>query len=122
MQDTAGRVRPVRSWGRRLTSPLGTVRRIVTPAPHVVLTYDDGPDPVGTPAVLTALADFDATATFFVLVHRVRGYPALLDEIMAAGHEIALHGHDHTRLTTLTPTEAGARTRATKATPQASCS
>ena len=64
------------------------------------------------------LALFEAsgvTATFFVLVHRVRGFPALLDEIMAAGHEIALHGHDHTRLTTLTPTEAGARTRAARA-------
>jgi peptidoglycan/xylan/chitin deacetylase (PgdA/CDA1 family) len=115
MPPAAALARPIRSLARTLTSPLGTVRRVVTGAPEMVLTYDDGPEPVGTPAVLSALSAFDATATFFVLVRRVRLYPGLLHEVMAAGHEIALHGHDHTRLTTLSPKQVYARTRDAKA-------
>jgi peptidoglycan/xylan/chitin deacetylase (PgdA/CDA1 family) len=90
--------RPV--W-RAVTRPVGTVRAVATDQPHLVLTYDDGPDPVATPGVLAALASFGATATFFVLVPRVRSNPGLAREILAAGHEIALHGVDHTRLTRL---------------------
>jgi peptidoglycan/xylan/chitin deacetylase (PgdA/CDA1 family) len=66
-----------------------------TRAAEIVLTFDDGPEPSGTEQVLTALADHRATATFFVLLGRVRRQPSLLDEILAAGHEIALHGVDH---------------------------
>ncbi|MFC0506200.1 polysaccharide deacetylase family protein [Micromonospora costi] len=115
MQATTAASRAVRAAGRWSTSPVGTVRRVDTAQPEIVLTYDDGPDPVGTPAVLRALADFGATATFFVLVKRVRRHPSLLDEILAAGHEVALHGFDHTRLTRLGPEEAGRRTRDARA-------
>lgn len=111
MQATTTATRAARAAARWATSPLGTVRRIATVRPEIVLTYDDGPDPVGTPAVLRALADFDATATFFVLVKRVRRHPSLLDDILAAGHEVALHGLDHTRLTRLNPEETRRRTR-----------
>ncbi|HEX6682370.1 MAG TPA: polysaccharide deacetylase family protein [Candidatus Limnocylindrales bacterium] len=88
-----------RSVGRALTRPVGTVREVATAKPHLVLTYDDGPDPEQTPGVLAALASFGATATFFVLVPRARRNPGLLAEVLAAGHEIALHGVDHARLT-----------------------
>jgi len=84
---------------------LGSAVEVRTDAPHVVLTFDDGPEPGGTDRVLTALADAGATATFFVLLTRVRKYPALLDEVVAAGHEIALHGVDHRALPTLPPGE-----------------
>jgi peptidoglycan/xylan/chitin deacetylase (PgdA/CDA1 family) len=103
--------RMARAVARKLTRPVGTVRTIITREPHVVLTYDDGPDPKGTPAVLSALAEFGATATFFVLVGRARRNPGLLAEVIAAGHEIALHGVDHVRLTTLDPAEVLRRTR-----------
>lgn len=111
MQTTTAATRAVRAAGRWATGPVGTVRRVATSGPEVALTYDDGPDPVGTPAVLQALADFDATATFFVLVKRARRYPSLLGEILAAGHEIALHGFDHTRLTRLNAEDTRRRTR-----------
>jgi peptidoglycan/xylan/chitin deacetylase (PgdA/CDA1 family) len=78
--------------------------------PHVVLTYDDGPEPGGTDAVLEALADTKATATFFVLLSRTRRYPQLLADTVAAGHEIALHGVDHQRLTLLDPSDVARRT------------
>jgi peptidoglycan/xylan/chitin deacetylase (PgdA/CDA1 family) len=90
---------------------LGSAVEVRTGAPHVVLTFDDGPEPGGTDRVLAALADAGATATFFVLLTRVRKYPALLDEVVAAGHEVALHGVDHRALPTLEPAEVARRVR-----------
>jgi peptidoglycan/xylan/chitin deacetylase (PgdA/CDA1 family) len=76
----------------------------------VVLTYDDGPEPGGTDEVLGVLAEHGVTATFFVLLSRTRRYPGLLSEVLAAGHEVALHGVDHQRLTTLDPAHIAQRT------------
>ncbi len=67
-------------------------------APSVLLTYDDGPDPEGTPAVLRELAAADARATFFVLGTRVKLYPDVFRSVVAEGHEIGLHGADHRRV------------------------
>jgi peptidoglycan/xylan/chitin deacetylase (PgdA/CDA1 family) len=61
----------------------------------VALTFDDGPHPEGTPAVLDALAAARARATFFVLGEEVERHPGLLEETIAAGHGVALHGHTH---------------------------
>jgi peptidoglycan/xylan/chitin deacetylase (PgdA/CDA1 family) len=57
--------------------------------------------------VLAALSGAGATATFFVLLTRVRRYRALLDDILAAGHEVALHGADHRALPEIPPDEVG---------------
>jgi peptidoglycan/xylan/chitin deacetylase (PgdA/CDA1 family) len=94
-----------------LTAPIGSVRRVRAQRDLVVLTYDDGPQPGGTDRVLTALADAGTTATFFVLVGRARRHPGLLADVVAAGHEIALHGVDHVRLTTLPAAQVRTRTR-----------
>lgn len=91
-----GTVKP--TMERRATF-LGSVVRVQTAAAELVLTFDDGPDPAGTPAVLDALAQFGASATFFVLGTRVRRYPALIADVLGQGHEIGLHGADHRRLT-----------------------
>jgi peptidoglycan-N-acetylglucosamine deacetylase len=61
----------------------------------VALSFDDGPHPQGTPAVLEALAAAGAHATFFLVGEQVERRPALVAEILAAGHEAALHGHTH---------------------------
>ncbi len=73
------------------------------PAGSTVLTYDDGPTPGVTDLLLPVLASAGATATFFVLLTRVRTSVGLLREVLAAGHEVALHGPDHLRLTSLPP-------------------
>jgi peptidoglycan/xylan/chitin deacetylase (PgdA/CDA1 family) len=73
------------------------------PIGSTVLTYDDGPTPGITDRLLPVLAEAGATATFFVLLTRVRATPSLLHEVVAAGHEIGLHGVDHLRLTSLPP-------------------
>ena len=63
----------------------------------VALTFDDGPDPRGTPEVLDALARAGVVATFFVLGERVVEHPALLERVLDAGHDVQVHGHAHLR-------------------------
>lgn len=64
----------------------------------VALTFDDGPDPRFTPAVLDILAEHDAKATFFVVGDQVERHPQLLERIVAEGHEIGHHSHSHRRM------------------------
>jgi len=71
--------------------------------PGVALTFDDGPHPQGTVAVLETLAEFRVLATFFLAGEQVERYPALAAEIVAAGHEVALHCHRHRNQLRLTP-------------------
>jgi peptidoglycan/xylan/chitin deacetylase (PgdA/CDA1 family) len=65
---------------------------------EIALTFDDGPHPQGTPAVLEELARNGVPATFFLVGEQVERDPALAAEIVAAGHDIALHGYRHTLL------------------------
>jgi peptidoglycan/xylan/chitin deacetylase (PgdA/CDA1 family) len=66
-----------------------------TPRREVWLTIDDGPDPTHTPRMLELLQRFEAKATFFVIGERVAKFPAELEAIRAAGHEIANHTGSH---------------------------
>src|SRR4051794_8807701 len=64
--------------------------------PHeVVLTFDDGPNPVTTDAVLKALDDQCVKATFFVIGVRATLYPQLLLDEEAAGNTIGTHSQNH---------------------------
>jgi len=54
---------------------------------RVGLTFDDGPHPAGTPAVLDELARHGASATFFLVGEQVAKRPALAREIVDAGFE-----------------------------------
>ena len=78
-----------------LAAALGVRQRAAGDLASVHLTFDDGPHPGGTPAVLEALAARRATATFFLVGEQVDRYPALAREIAAAGHVIGLHGYRH---------------------------
>ena len=68
-------------------------------AGSVELTFDDGPDPVWTPAVLAALSGSSLRATFFVIASRVSAHPQVVAAIRAGGHDIQLHCHEHVRHT-----------------------
>ena len=69
--------------------------------PCVAVTFDDGPGP-GTPAVLDALAQADASATFFVLGPAAQGSPETVKRAYAEGHTIGTHSWSHPELTGLT--------------------
>jgi len=60
----------------------------------LALTFDDGPHPETTPALLDALREAGMRATFFVLVDRCEQWPELLAAI-ASEHEVGLHGLKH---------------------------
>jgi peptidoglycan/xylan/chitin deacetylase (PgdA/CDA1 family) len=61
----------------------------------VVVTFDDGPHPEGTPAVLEVLAGADIRAVFFMIGEQVERRPQLAVQVLAAGHAVALHGYRH---------------------------
>jgi peptidoglycan/xylan/chitin deacetylase (PgdA/CDA1 family) len=63
-------------------------------ADRIALTFDDGPGP-STAAVLDALRDAGARATFFVLGRQAAEHPDLVRRIANEGHELASHGYDH---------------------------
>jgi peptidoglycan/xylan/chitin deacetylase (PgdA/CDA1 family) len=86
-----------------LCHALGVPRRLEPPRGAVAVTFDDGPHPEGTPAVLEILDRAGARATFFMVGEQAERYPALAAEVAAAGHGIALHGYRHRNALRLTP-------------------
>jgi peptidoglycan/xylan/chitin deacetylase (PgdA/CDA1 family) len=86
---------------------LAPVRRRLTPGlaglgqpSHLALTFDDGPHPDGTPAVLRRLAELGWRATFFLLGSQAQAHPAVAAAVADGGHEVALHGNEHRYLFT----------------------
>ena len=61
----------------------------------LALTFDDGPDPDATPAVLDALDAVGAKATFFMVGEQAVEHRALAREVAERGHQVGLHGHEH---------------------------
>jgi peptidoglycan/xylan/chitin deacetylase (PgdA/CDA1 family) len=86
-----------------LCAALRISRTLPLPPGTVGLTFDDGPHPQGTPAVLRALQDADASATFFVVGEQVRRDAGPAREALAAGHLLAVHGDRHVNQLRLTP-------------------
>lgn len=103
--------RLIRRVGDPLLSPFGSIRGVRTDARVVALTFDDGPDPASTPAVLDSLGAAGVRATFFLLVGRARANPGLVERMIVEGHEVGLHGPDHRRLTALPAGEVVRRLR-----------
>lgn len=86
-------VQPVR---RTLTPRLLPARLSgVSAAHHVALTFDDGPDPVSTPAFLDLLGERQVRATFFLLGRHALEHPDLVSRMAQEGHELAVHGWTH---------------------------
>jgi peptidoglycan/xylan/chitin deacetylase (PgdA/CDA1 family) len=75
--------------------PFGTLVRVDTRAPAIALTFDDGPHPVDTPAVLEVLARHAAQATFFMVGAGAVGHPELVERVAREGHAVANHSWDH---------------------------
>lgn len=62
------------------------------------LTFDDGPDPEGTPPLLDLLDKHNAKASFFWLGENMERYPWLCRESVARGHMGCNHSFSHARL------------------------
>lgn len=61
----------------------------------IYLTFDDGPHPQITPFVLDELKRFEALATFFCIGKNVAQHPDIYQHILAAGHAVGNHTHNH---------------------------
>ena len=61
----------------------------------LALTFDDGPHPDGTTAILDQLAECDVRATFFVIGAHAQRWPDLVRRMTDEGHLVANHSYDH---------------------------
>src|SRR5216683_987760 len=68
---------------------------------EIVLTFDDGPWPGNTPAVLKALADQCTKALFFPIGKHAGWHPEILKQVVAAGHTVGSHTWSHKDLSKL---------------------
>lgn len=73
----------------------GTYFMIHTNKKVVALTFDDGPDPAFTEAILDILKQKQVEATFFVIGKNASQNPSLLRRMVTEGHEIGNHGYTH---------------------------
>jgi len=64
----------------------------------LALTFDDGPDPRWTPAILDILKQENVPATFFILGKNGQAYPDLVRRLVDEGHEIGNHSFTHPNL------------------------
>ncbi len=64
-------------------------------APEVALTFDDGPDPEHTLRLVEALDRLDVPGTFFWLGSRLDLGSEAIGRVVAAGHEVGIHGDCH---------------------------
>ena len=72
---------------------------IAPPRPdELALTFDDGPNPAWTPSLLDILARREVHATFFLVGRYAQAEPALVRQIVAAGHQIGNHSWSHLNL------------------------
>ena len=72
------------------------LKRLLVPArPSILFTFDDGPHPAYTPAVLKRLREHDCNAAFFLLGNRIEAAPHLVERIETAGHALGNHTYSH---------------------------
>jgi peptidoglycan/xylan/chitin deacetylase (PgdA/CDA1 family) len=84
-----GQWSPLRAIGSGLCRWRGSDR------PEVALTFDDGPDPRTTPAVLDRLDELGWPATFFCVGSLAEREPDLVAEVLRRGHQVETHGYQH---------------------------
>lgn len=81
----------------------------------VALTFDDGPNPDTTPAVLDTLKEHGIRATFFINGNRVTSqvHHDLLERMVNEGHILANHSQRHKQLSKLSASEVDTEIRQT---------
>jgi peptidoglycan-N-acetylglucosamine deacetylase len=87
----------------QVSDAIGVPRRLPPGTEGVALTFDDGPHPEGTPALLDLLGEAGARATFFLIGEQVERWPEVAARIAREGHLVALHGYRHRTLLRVPP-------------------
>ncbi|MGV9455172.1 polysaccharide deacetylase family protein [Streptomyces sp. NPDC003635] len=108
LKPSAYRLQPLTGYGApravpRRTPVRGTpLLRMEGRGRSMVLTFDDGPDPRYTPAILDTLAEYEVRAMFFVCGEMAAARPDLLERMAEEGHVVGNHTWSHPLLTRLT--------------------
>ena len=74
------------------------IRRWGSLPKKLAITFDDGPDPDWTPAILKILKEKKVPATFFMIGSNMEAHPGLVQRILADGHEAGNHTYTHPNL------------------------
>jgi peptidoglycan/xylan/chitin deacetylase (PgdA/CDA1 family) len=90
----AGGVRRLRHVRPFTVEAIARARHRV-PSGCVALTFDDGPHPQYTAAVLDVLAEMEVKATFFCVGRNAYSHPQLIRHALAEGHAIGSHSMTH---------------------------
>ena len=62
---------------------------------QVYLTFDDGPDPDSTSAILDILKEHNIKAVFFVIANRAEKHPEIIERMIEEGHLVGNHSYNH---------------------------
>lgn len=92
-----------------LAAPVPTRMTRLQGHPVVYLTFDDGPSPLYTDAVLHVLLHHHAKATFFVIGKYAAANPNLVRQEIAAGDAVGDHTWRHAHLRSLSRTDVAAQ-------------
>lgn len=82
-------------WWLKMMFPANLTWHIPATDKIIYFTFDDGPHPVATPFVLDELKKYNAKATFFCIGKNVQEQPELYQRILAEGHRVGNHTHNH---------------------------
>jgi peptidoglycan/xylan/chitin deacetylase (PgdA/CDA1 family) len=74
------------------------ISRVKSNTPALALTFDDGPNPDATPAILDALGERGVKGSFFILGRHAERWPQLVRRIAEEGHCVGNHGFHHRKL------------------------
>ncbi|GGY07103.1 hypothetical protein GCM10010384_09350 [Streptomyces djakartensis] len=108
LNSSAYRLQPLTGYGPPQAAPRRTLvrreplLRVSGRGRAMVLTFDDGPDPRWTPAILDTLARYDVRAMFFVCGGMAADNRELLARMADEGHIVGNHTWSHPLLTRLT--------------------
>jgi len=69
----------------------------------LALTFDDGPDPNWTPAILDILKEKKVPAAFFMIGSNMEAHPGLVQQVVSEGHEVGNHTYTHPNLADIPP-------------------
>ncbi|MFD0067965.1 polysaccharide deacetylase family protein [Streptomyces sp. NPDC056690] len=107
MRPSLYRLQPLAGYGPPLAAPTrlpvrrAPILRMDTPDASMVLTFDDGPDPLYTPHILQTLREHGVRAMFFVCGEQVEWNKDLLREMADDGHVVGNHTWTHPLLTSM---------------------
>lgn len=99
--------------------PAGQTAAALPPKGYLALTFDDGPWPKTTEALLDGLAQRGVKATFFLVGEQVADHQDTVRRMADEGHQIGLHTWHHVSLQGMTREEIAAQLGKTQQTIQA---